>query len=563
MSVETRILILALRGRDADVMQTLLGKQGVDCLICAGLDEVAQELVLGAGAVIVTEESLGSVHSPLIAWLEAQPAWSDFPFILLATKRVGRRPLAAQQLLERMGNVVVLERPIHGETLASAVKSALRGRGRQYETRRLLSELTSAEGRLTQANAGLEEGIAQRTTELSNANNRLTEEILERERAQAALAQSQKMEAVGQLTGGIAHDFNNLLTAIYGNLELILGRTEEPRTAKLAGYAREAAERAAKLTHQLLAFSRSQRLDLQPTDLNALVLGMSDLLVRTIGHQLVIDMKPASAAPWAKADKNQLELAILNLAINARDAMGEHGRLEIATRLDVSDDPALGAARYAVVSVEDTGTGIPPALLSKVFDPFFTTKPVGKGTGLGLSQVFGIAQQSSGTVTVDSVEGRGTRIEIWLPAAEAQDERALTTDPERSMIVGGRPKVLVIDDDEGVRRYVVEGLQGLGYDVAAAAGGADGLSQLETRPPDLLIVDYAMPGMNGVEVIREVRRRRPGLPVVLATGFADMAAVESVLTPDRILRKPFRLAELETAARAALTAVDPVRETTP
>lgn len=552
MSVQERVLLLALRGRDAEVMAQVLTRDGQACHACASVDELADQIAVGAGVALVTEESLHADRTRLTAWLEAQPAWSDFPFILLATKRAGRRPRDAQIVLEQMGNVVVLERPIHGETLASAVTSALRGRRRQYQARQLLDDLTLAEDRLTQLNASLETRIAQRTSELSAANNRLTEEVGRRERAQAALVQAQKMEAVGQLTGGIAHDFNNLLTVIFGNLDLIQRRTAEEKTAVLAGYARQAADRAAKLTHQLLAFSRSQRLNLQPVDLNALVLGMSDLLARTIGPQITIEMAPGEDAPWTMADENQLELAILNLAINARDAMGDGGVLRISTRADTADDATLSAGGYGVVTVSDTGTGIPPSLIDKVFDPFFTTKPVGKGTGLGLSQVFGIARQSGGTVRVDSPEGQGAVIEIWLPltapvAAAPEPEAGL-----QPLARNERERVLVIDDDEGVRQFIVDSLEGSGYAVVASSNGADGLKSLRETDPDLVIVDYAMPGMNGVEVVTEVRRSQPSLPIILATGYADMAAVDAVMDPERVLRKPFRVDDLNAAVRAAL-----------
>jgi signal transduction histidine kinase len=237
--------------------------------------------------------------------------------------------------LAALGNVVVLERPIHGETLSSAVTSALRVRRRQYEARRRLEELQTAEERLRQLNATLETRILARTEELSHANNQLMQEVSERERAQAALVQSQKMEAVGRLTGGIAHDFNNLLTVIFGNLEMIQRRTDEERVLRLAKFAAQAAERAAKLTHQLLAFSRTQRLTLRPVDLNGLIVGMNDLLIRTIGPQIRIVTQLSDHAPWAMADENQLELAILNLAINARDAMPDGGVLTIETSVCV------------------------------------------------------------------------------------------------------------------------------------------------------------------------------------------------------------------------------------
>jgi signal transduction histidine kinase len=455
--VEDRILLLALRGRDADVIAQLLARDGHKCHACASTAALAQALEHGAATALVTEESLSvSDRSDLTAWLQAQPSWSDFPFILLATKRTGRRPRAAMEILEQLGNVVVLERPINGETLSSAVASALRGRRRQYEARRRLEELKAAEDRLTQLNTLLETRIGQRTEELSLANNQLMQEVAERERAQAALAQAQKMEAVGQLTGGIAHDFNNLLTVIIGNLELIKRRAADAKTGQLAGYAHQAAERAGKLTNQLLAFSRTQRLTLAPVDINALLLGMDDLLARTIGTRVSVRMALDPRDPWAMADENQFELAVLNLAINARDAMPDGGILTIASgSRDAADD--LGPGPYSVVTVSDTGTGIPQHLLQKVFDPFFTTKAIGKGTGLGLSQVYGIAQQSGGTVRLASVEGEGASVEIWLPAAPAAVGGSAPEDAV-AWRAANNERVLVVDDDDGVRQFIVGSL---------------------------------------------------------------------------------------------------------
>ena len=458
--MEERILLLALRGRDAQVIEQLLSKDGHACKACDSAAALADELDVGAGIALLTEESLAySDRDRLIAWLGAQPLWSDFPFILLATKRVGRRPRGAMEILEQLGNVVVLERPINSETLTSAVASALRGRRRQYDARRRLEDLKAAEGRLTQLNTTLETRIGQRTDELSAANNQLMQEVAERERAQAALAQAQKMDAVGQLTGGIAHDFNNLLTVIVGNLELIQRRTTDTKTGQLADFAYKAADRAGKLTNQLLAFSRTQRLSLKPVDLNALILGMNDLLARTIGTRVAIEMDLAVDDPWAMADENQLELAILNLAINARDAMPDGGKLTIASAIRQPVGATLDAGDYGVISVSDTGTGIPPHLLEKVFDPFFTTKAIGKGTGLGLSQVYGIAEQSGGTVRIDSVEGDGSSVEIWLPAATPMVERTQRTTATSTVVAGKRQRVLVVDDDDGVRQFIVECLE--------------------------------------------------------------------------------------------------------
>jgi signal transduction histidine kinase/ActR/RegA family two-component response regulator len=551
--LEHRVLLLALRGRDAQVIEQLLMRQGHPCHICGSADSLAEQLALGGGTALVTEESLADADRRRLGqWLDAQPPWSDFPFILLATKRAGRRPKEALMVLEQLGNVIVLERPIHGETLASAVASALRGRRRQYEARSRLEALATAEERLRLLNGSLATRIARRTAELSQANNLLMQEVAERERAQAALVQSQKMEAVGQLTGGIAHDFNNLLTVIGGNVELIQRRAPDGKIATLAGYALQAADLAAKLTRQLLAFSRTQRLTLKPVDINALVSGMDDLLARTIGPQHPIEMALDPQAPWAMADANQVELAILNLAINARDAMPEGGHLRISSAVAAAPDNSLREGEYVVIRVSDTGTGIPAAVLQKVFDPFFTTKPIGKGTGLGLSQVYGIAQQSGGSARIESVEGEGSTVEIWLPLAHADAQREIAAPSARPVRGGRRERVLVVDDDAGVRRFIVECLESLGYAVAAATDGKEGLERLSASPPELLIVDFAMPGMTGVEVVTEARQRAPHLPIILATGYADMEAVDKVISTERILRKPFQIADLETAVRLAL-----------
>jgi signal transduction histidine kinase len=556
--MEERVLLLALRGRDAQVVQQLLTRQGHVSYICGSGDAVAQELANGAGTAVLTEESLADTDlRKLASLLEQQPPWSDFPFVVLTTRRSGRRPTEALRILEQLGNVILLERPINGETLASAVASALRGRRKQYQARQHLQELTAAEERLTQLNNSLETRIGQRTDELARANNKLMEEVAERERAQAALLQVQKMDAVGQLTGGIAHDFNNLLTVISGNLELIRRRVTDEKSGRLAQFALQASDRAAKLTRQLLAFSRTQRLMLRPVDINALILGMDDLLARTLGPRFTIEKDLDFDAPWAMADANQVELAILNLIINARDAMLEGGVLRIASERKTGLSSTLVAGPYVVISVSDTGTGIPAHLIEKVFDPFFTTKPVGKGTGLGLSQVYGIAQQSGGTVRIDSVEGKGCTVEIWLPAANAAPAHESGLAPVYTGEEGRRELVLVIEDDAAVRRFVVECLEALGYPVIEAADGRDGLKRLRAERPALLIVDFVMPGMNGAEVATEARMLAPDLPIILATGHADMEAVAKVIEPDHVLRKPFQIDDL---ARAVHTAIARSRE---
>ena len=554
--MEDRVLLLALRGRDAQVVEQLLSRQRLACHVCTSVRELTEQLAAGAGTALITEESLEDAdREGLVSWLASQPPWSDFPFVLLATKRSGHRPADALRMLEQLGNVIVLERPIHGETLLRAVSSALRGRRHQYDARSHLVELKDAEERLTQLNATLEARISERTAELSRANDQLMQEIAERERAQAALVQAQKIEAMGQLTGRIAHDFNNLLTEISGNLDMIQRRASDEKTIRQAGFAAQAADRAAKLTQQLLAFSRSQRLDLKPVDINALLAGMSDLLERTIGNEAQIEMHFADSVPWALADANQLELAVLNLAINARDAMPDGGVITISASLepDPEKDGSESGRSCGVITVSDTGTGIPDELIEKVFDPFFTTKPVGKGTGLGLSQVYGIARQSGGTVKLHSAVGEGSTVSIWLPlTAPPPESDGDSAADDRLLRSEAGERILVVEDDDGVRRYLVECLEMLGCEVIEAANGMEALDRLASARPDLMIVDFVMPGMNGAELTAMVRERLPELPIILATGYADMDAVDEVVAGDRVLRKPFHINDLAAAVRAAV-----------
>ena len=558
--MEERILLLALRGRDAPVIEHLLTKDGRETLICNSCEALAREMAAGAGAALATEESLTEADTrEMVAWLSKQPAWSDFPFILLATKRSGRRPKEAQALLEQLGNLVVLERPIHSETLGRAVASALRARRRQYEARRHLRELELAKEDLRRFNETLESRIADRTVELAHANDLLMQEIAERERAQAALVQSQKMEAVGQLTGGIAHDFNNLLTVIAGNMDLIQRKASDAKIATMAGYGLEAANRAAKLTRQLLAFSRTQRLTLHPVDINGMLESLHHFLPRSLGPEYAIALTLDKNRPWALADSNQLELAVINLALNARDAMAEGGTVRIESSQRASRGADLRDGDYVVVAVSDTGSGIPAHVIDRVFDPFFTTKPTGKGTGLGLSQVYGIAQQSGGTARIHSKVGQGSTVEVWLPCALAPTESADPVNPAARPALHGL-RILVVEDDPGVRRYMVECLEGLGHTVTEASDGHEGLERLKAQTPGLLIVDYAMPGINGVDVIEAARAIAPDLPILMATGYADMRAVSRVIGPDQLLRKPFQIADLEKAIFRVLSPdPDPAR----
>ncbi|MFN6980911.1 MAG: ATP-binding protein [Brevundimonas sp.] len=346
----------------------------------------------GAGLAIIVDDVLRSADlSSLSTWIHAQPSWSDFPFLILTQRggSVERNPVA-QRLSQTLGNVGFLERPFHPTTLVSAVRTALRGRSRQYEARERIEQIQRAE-------ALLERRVADRTAELESANRQLAGQISEREKAEDALRQAQRLEAVGQLTSGIAHDFNNLLTVIIGNVEQIRKRTDDPALEKRLAMMAEASRRGAQLTAQMLAFSRRQKLEPRAVDLNDTVRRMRDMLQSAIGGSVhILDPDLADDLWAAMIDPTQIELVILNLAINARDAMEVGGTLRIRTANIITLEPATPeqppAGEHVMVSVSDDGSGIPDKVLAKVFEPFFTTKAVGKGSGLGLSQVYGLAK---------------------------------------------------------------------------------------------------------------------------------------------------------------------------
>jgi len=399
----------------------------------------------------------------------------------------------------------------------------------------------------------------QAEAELRGINDRLEERVALALAAQVetedALRQAQKMEAVGQLTGGIAHDFNNLLTPVIGGLEIVAAGVTDPRHKRLATNALEAARRAAKLTSQLLAFSRVQKLNVKPVDVGVQIGQMIDLMRRTLGPGVTIRTELDGDAGFAMCDPHQLENAVLNLAINARDAMPVGGTLTLSARRAVLEggvDHRPGD--YVAIAVEDTGTGMTPEVLERAVEPFFTTKPFGEGTGLGLAQVYGVAHQSGGTVMIDSSVGQGTTVSIYLPAADlvAVAEPVVT---DRADLVRARRAgtIMLVDDDDDVRGFLQDVLGESGYAVTALPDGETCLAGLEGHAPDLLMLDFAMPGLNGAETALMARRRHPDLPIVLVTGYADSDALEKLADDGAvILRKPFEQAELMAAIDAAL-----------
>jgi signal transduction histidine kinase/CheY-like chemotaxis protein len=406
-----------------------------------------------------------------------------------------------------------------------------------------------------------------------DANRRLLEQMEERERAEAALRQAQRIEAVGQLTGGVAHDFNNLLTVLIGNIDLVQGAAaDDPAlTARLRAM-RAAAERGAMLTGHLLAFARRQPLSPRPVDLNAVIVGMRDLLRSALGPSVQMEMRLAPDLSDAMVDPTQIELVILNLVINARDAMPDGGTVTVETANCEGLPPgpseklvleALGDGRgaaeadpdYVVLRVHDIGIGMTVEVQAKAFEPFFTTKGPGAGSGLGLSQVFGTARQSGGDVAIDSAPNRGTTVSVFLPRAALPADRQPA---EARLVLEKSPNsaaILVVDDDDAVRNTVADILKGLGYAVEPAAGGADALALLrQGAAVDLLLTDVVMTGMGGLELARAAHALRPRLPIVFITGYADPVGTDDGLRMHRLVRKPFRPADLQLQIEAALAA---------
>ncbi|MGC2199482.1 MAG: ATP-binding protein, partial [Stellaceae bacterium] len=390
------------------------------------------------------------------------------------------------------------------------------------------------------------------------AHRRLLEQMEERERAEAALRQAQRVEAVGQLTGGIAHDFNNLLTVLIGNIELIQGAvTLDPSMAERLRAMHAAAQRGAVLTSHLLAFARRQPLLPRPVDLNTVVTGMQDLLQSALGHRVQTETRLAPALWLAMVDPTQIELVILNLAINARDAMPNGGVITIETGNCHRDAPARpeepAEGDYVVVKVIDAGTGMTPEVQARAFEPFFTTKPPGAGSGLGLSQVFGTARQSGGDVQIDSSPGKGTSVSVFLPRAAAARETGVVRPTEVTEQTTSRAVVLAVDDDDAVRTTTADILKGLGYGVLQASDGEAALELLhQDGMIDLLLTDVVMTGMSGPELARRARLLHPALSIVFISGYADPAGSAEDARLQPLVRKPFRPAELRRQIEAAL-----------
>ncbi len=667
-----RIVILAPRGRDAEVIEGVLSRSGTSCAICADLASVGHCLEGEVGAVLVTEEALtGAELDPLLAWCEGQPPWSDLPVIVLATKQAGRRTDRAARVLERLGNVVLLERPINAETLSSAARSAIRARRRQYQTRDLLVQQAATTADLKGLTETLESRVAERTRELESARETLAfaldsagmgswdlalvsdtsrrsrehdrifgydeglptwgrEQFMshvveedrpavataferaaatgrldldcrivrddgalrwivakgrveygpdgrpmrmagivmdttERRQTEEQLRQAQKMEAIGQLTGGVAHDFNNLLTVIVGGLDMVIRRPEQTeRVVRLAQNAMAAARRGEQLTQQLLAFSRRQMLRPQTLNPNRLLIDFETLAQRAAGGAVRLELDLDPAVDPIRIDPAQFEAAVLNLVVNARDAMPDGGVIRIATRnvhraTEEVADSGVAPGPFTVVSVGDTGSGIDEATLARVFEPFFTTKEVGKGSGLGLAQVYGFVRSAGGDVAIDSTVGVGTTVSLYIPRSADAVAQDTSGDPGKVPLRRASlgETVLLVEDDEQVLAMAVESLEELRYRVRVARNAAEALAHLNgPERIDILFSDVMMPGgMNGAQLAVEARRLRPELKVLLTSGYVgedDAARVVDENLP--LLTKPYRRDELARTLRLVLGA---------
>ena len=647
----------------------LLHEIGISAEASPDIATLQQRLGADTMFVVVSEESMRNCDiTALRAWIDAQPPWSDVPFIVLTRKGGGpeSNPVAAA-LAELLGNVSFLERPFHPITFASMARTANKARLRQFEARDRLEELNEsqerlatamlagklgawsidvetetlvtsamcraiyglgeadeftyrqllamiysddlpamqtaiehsvargedynveyrtvwpdsslhwvqvngrvlrdpegatrgmvgvamditdrkkAEASLRQSNEWLEQRVVERTAELEHSHELIVEESRQRALVEDQLRQAQKMEVVGQLTGGIAHDFNNLLMAVLSNLDLLRKHgPDDARTLRLIDGAVQGAKRGAALTQRLLAFARRQSLLVDPTSVGCLVDGVRSLLERSVGVDARISYRIAPGLPPALVDTNQVELALLNLVLNARDAMPDGGEITISVdQVSVGAETDLARGQYIRLSVSDTGTGMDAETLQRAIEPFFSTKELGKGTGLGLSMIHGLAVQLNGALRLSSKPGKGTRADLYLPATSlpAENSEPAMTDDAASAKPAPRARILLVDDDVLIAMSTAGMLEDLGHEVIEANSGQDALEALRGgQSIDLMITDFAMPGMNGAQLAMEARAIFPSLPILLATGYAEMPKGANIDLPR--LGKPYSQEEL-------------------
>ena len=539
---EARVLVYAPIGRDGAAGARLLQRAGFDTFVCGGIEDLLAQAEVGALTVCLTEEGLFGRNLDLVdEWLKAQPAWSGLPFVVLTGKtQTGPIVRWREKMTDLLGNVSLLERPVHSLALTSTVQAATRARTRQYEIRALLL----AEKQAAQA---LESVVASRTQELEQANAELQQQMRERSRIEESLRQSQKLEALGQLTGGVAHDFNNLLMVISGGLQMLQRPIDDARRARLYASMRQAVERGASLSRQLLTFARRQALRPQVLNLNSVIQNMLEMLERSLRGDIAVSLVLADDLWPVEADPGELELVILNLAVNARDAMPNGGVIEIRTENVAALESGELTVDHIALRVSDTGSGMSAEVAERVFEPFFTTKDVGKGSGLGLPQAYGFAKQSGGAIDISTEMNVGTTVTVRLPRSAkrvvAQDARPDSCAvQERATAL----TVLLVEDDAEVAALTASMLEELGYAVKPAASAAEALRVLTFGGPvGVMLADAMMPGgKSGIELAREVRIQNPTLPVALMTGFPGEDVKRAGQEGIPLLSKPYRLEQL-------------------
>lgn len=531
------------------VARALLSDVGISAEVFARLEELVVGLGDDATFGVIADEAIRSADlRELTKWIDAQPPWSDFPFILMTQKTDGERlHPETPRLSELLGNVTFVERPFHPLTFLSVARAAHKGRRRQYEARARIIELRESEELL-------ERRVAERTAELERAHSAVLREIAQREETEEKLRQSQKLEMIGQLTGGVAHDFNNLLMAVMANLDLLRKRMpSDANLINLVDGAIQGAERGSALTKRLLAFARRQELTVEPADISQLVHGMKDLLERSIGGQAELKLEIASNLPKVLVDANQVELAVLNLVVNARDALMNGGHITLkADRAYVDNDADMTTGDYVRLLVIDDGVGMDGETLSKATQPFFSTKDVGKGTGLGLSMIHGLARQLGGALRLSSEIGRGTTAELWMPATDRSiAERDQTIEDPGTVDANEHLTVLVVDDDALILMSTALMVEELGHKVVEVNSAKQALDVLSNgQQIDLMITDFSMPKMNGAQLADAAKKLRPSLPVLLATGYAELPSGADPGLPK--IGKPYQQDQLAAAITATI-----------
>jgi signal transduction histidine kinase len=538
------VLILAPFGRDGETLAAVVGQAGMHALVCASGTQLCKAFDDHALAVLITEEALADAADELDKCLRQQATWSDIPLIVLSGARGRRGTEDRWKFLQRFGNLTILDRPLAANALSMALKAAFRARSWQYLVRDQMQQLEA------QA-AMLEQKVAQRT-------QALREEVEERKRVEGALHEARRLEAIGRLTGGVAHDFNNLLQVITASSALLRHVIEDTeRALKLIDTVEQAADRASSLTHQLLAFGRRQALSSVAFDIGQHVAGIKGLLQQSLREKIRLDLQVAPDLWHAKADPTQLDVALLNLAINAKDAMPSGGNVAVALRnitLPSREVPAELelSGDFVWLTVGDDGPGMTPEVAGQAFEPFFTTKQIGEGSGLGLSQVYGFAKQSGGDAWIDTGE-RGTAVSILLPRSAGP----LPGSKRRERRAAGAMdklhglRVLCVEDDDAVAEASMALLQKFGC-APVRMRNADEALDANLDEVDVVFSDVLMPGsMDGIGMAQELMRRRPGLPVLLASGYITASERLADLEVG-FLNKPYTAESLQEALRVSL-----------